>query len=79
MRLAECWLTGYGCEVNINRFWYAANNAYSNGSRDICLILGQVFKDGKICPKDLNKAKNYFEEGARRGNELCEKALNDMK
>lgn len=28
--VAECWLDGYGCEINLNCFWNSANEAYKN-------------------------------------------------
>ena len=74
-RMAECWLTGYGCEVNLNCFWNAANKAYEKGCVEVCYLLGSVYRDGKICPKDVQKAKAYFEEGAKRGSEACKKEL----
>lgn len=77
-RLAECWLTGYGCEINLNCFWNCANEAYKNGSADVCHLLGSVYRDGKICPRDAAKAKAYFEEGAKRGSEDCRKALKEL-
>ncbi len=76
--LAKYWLNGYGCEVNLNCFWNAADKSYKNGSADVCFLLGTVYKEGKICPKDLKKAKSYLEEGAKRGSEECKKALADF-
>ena len=78
-RLAECYLTGYGCEPNAKMFWKAAEDAYKNGSATICLTLGNVYRDGKICPRDLQKAKEYYTEGVKRGNKNCQKALDEIK
>ena len=78
-RLAECYLTGYGCEPNARMFWKAAEDAYKNGSATICLTLGNVYRDGKICPRDLKKAKEYYAEGVKRGDENCKKELSELK
>ena len=78
-RLAECFLTGYGCEPNAKMFWKAAEDAYKNGSATICLTLGNVYRDGKICPRDLKKAREYYAEGVKRGNKNCQKALDAIK
>ncbi|MBQ7395822.1 MAG: sel1 repeat family protein [Lentisphaeria bacterium] len=78
-RLAECWLTGCGCEPNTELFWWAAEEAYKNGSAAICLTLGNVFRDGKICPKDIRRAETYYKEGVKRGNPDCKKALSNLK
>ena len=78
-RLAECYLTGYGCEPNAKMFWKAAEEAYKNGSATICLTLGNVYRDGKICPRDLKKAKEYYAEGVKRGDENCKKELSELK
>lgn len=78
-RLAECFLTGYGCEPNAKMFWKAAEDAYKNGSATICLTLGTVYQDGKICPRDLKKAREYYAEGVKRGNKNCQKALDAIK
>ena len=77
-RLAECYLTGYGCEINLNSFWNCANEAYKNGCVEVCYLLGSVYRDGKICARDVAKAKAYFEEGAKRGSEDCKKALKGL-
>ena len=74
-RLEECYLTCYGCEINLNCFWNNANEAYKNGCVDVCYLLGSVYRDGKICAKDMAKAKAYFEEGAKRGSKECKDAL----
>ena len=74
-RLAECWLNGRGCEVNLNCFWNAADEACKNGNAEVCYLLGTVYRDGKICAKDPARAKACFEEGAKRGSENCKKAL----
>ena len=79
VRLAECFLNGYGCEKNLNCFWNIVQKAYENGSSDVCLILGNVYRDGKICPRDLKKAREYYAEGVKRGNEACKKALDTLK
>lgn len=78
-RLAECWLTGYGCEPNTKMFWHFANIAYEKGSSSICRILGNVYRDGKIIPRNLKKAKEYYAEGVKRGNQECQKALDAIK
>ena len=78
-RLAECFLTGYGCEPNAKMFWKAAEDAYKNGSATICLTLGNVYRDGKICPRDLKKAREYYAEGVKRGNKICQQALDELK
>jgi TPR repeat protein len=78
-RLAECFLTGYGCEPNAKMFWKAAEDAYKSGSATICLTLGNVYRDGKICPRDLKKAREYYAEGEKRGNKNCQKALDALK
>ena len=78
-RMAECWLNGYGCEVNLNCFWNSANKAHENGCVEVCYLLGSVYRDGKICAQDQKKAKAYFEEGAKRGSEQCKKALAELK
>jgi TPR repeat protein len=78
-RLAECLLVGYGCEQNIDMFWQIAKKAYDNMSSSICFILGKVYQEGKICPPDLKKAKEYYEEGIKRGNEKCKKALAELE
>ena len=72
-------MKGYGCEPNVSLFWKIAEKAYKNGSAPICLILGNVYQEGKICPRDLKKAKEYYTEGVKRGNEKCKKALEAMK
>ena len=77
-KLAECWLTGYGCETNLDQFWSNANEAYKNGCVEVCYLLGSVYRDGKICPKDMAKAKAYFEEGAKRGSKECKEALTGL-
>ena len=74
-RLAECWLNGYGCEVNQNCFWRCAEEAYKNGCVEVCYLLGSVFRDGKICPRDPVRAKAYFREGVKRGSKRCKEAL----
>ena len=74
-KLAECWLNGYGCEINLNCFWNSANEAYKNGCVEVCYLLGSVYRDGKICARDMAKAKTYFAEGAKRGSERCKDAL----
>ncbi len=78
-RLAECYLTGYGCEPNAKMFWKTAEDAYKNGSATICLTLGNVYRDGKICPRNLKKAREYYAEGVKRGNDACQKALDALK
>lgn len=78
-RLAECYLTGYGCEPNAKMFWKAADEAYKKGSATICLTLGNVYQNGKICPRDLKKARAYYAEGVKRGNKNCQKALDELK
>ncbi|MBE6405521.1 MAG: SEL1-like repeat protein [Lentisphaerae bacterium] len=77
--LADCWLNGRGCDVNLGMFWKAANSAYKKGSHNICLIMGDVYREGKIIPKDLKKAKEYYSEGAKRGNKKCREQLDKMK
>lgn len=78
-RLAECYLFGYGCEPNAKMFWKAAENAYKKGSATICLTLGNVYRDGKICPRDLKTAREYYAEGVKRGNKICQQALDELK
>jgi TPR repeat protein len=77
--LAQCYLFGYGCEPNTKMFWKAANHAYKKGSATICLILGNVYRDGKICPRDLQKAGTYYAEGVKRGSKKCKEALAALK
>lgn len=77
-RLAECWLNGYGCKVNLKCFWNFANKAYENHCAEVCYLLGTVYQDGKICAQDQKKAKEYFEEGAKRGSEQCKEALKEF-
>ena len=57
----------------------SAEEAYKNGSAAICLTLGNVFRDGKICPKDIRRAETYYKEGVKRGNPDCKKALSNLK
>lgn len=45
----------------------------------ICLTLGTVYQDGKICPRNLKKAREYYAEGVKRGNKNCQKALEELK
>ena len=78
-RLAECYLFGYGCEPNAKMFWKAADEAYKKGSATICLTLGNVYREGKICPRDLKKARECYVEGVKRGNKYCQKALDELK
>ena len=78
-RLAECWLYGRGCEQNIKMFWKFAEMAYKNGSPTACLILGDVYREGKICPRDINKTKAYFAEGAKRGDKSCQIELSKLR
>ncbi|MBE6379234.1 MAG: sel1 repeat family protein, partial [Lentisphaerae bacterium] len=77
--LATCYLNGFGCEPNSNMFWKFSDIAYKNGSAEICLALGDVFRDGKITPKNLKKAREYYTEGVKRGNQSCRKALDSLK
>ena len=77
-KLAECWLTGYGCDFNYNYFWKSAEKARRNGCVEVYHLLGSVYRDGEICPRNLNKAKEYFEEGAKRGSERCREALKKL-
>ena len=74
-KLAECLLNGYGCEVNHQAFLACAEKAYQDGHADVCYLLGTVYRDGKIGPKDSVKAKAYFKEGAKRGSAKCKNAL----
>lgn len=78
-RLAECWLYGRGCEQNIDMFWKFADMAYKNGSPTACLILGDVYREGKICSRDINKTKAYFAEGAKRGDKSCQVELSKLR
>ena len=77
-KMAECLLTGYGCEINLDCFWKNAKEAYDKGCVEVCYLLGSVYRDGKICARDMAKAKAYFEEGVKRGSENCKKALMDL-
>lgn len=74
-KLAECLLNGYGCEVNHQAFLACAEKTYQDGHADVCYLLGTVYRDGKIGPKDSIKAKAYFKEGAKRGSAKCKNAL----
>ena len=74
-KLAECWLTGYGCDINYDYFWKSAEKAFKNGCVEVCHLLGTVYRDGKIRPRDLDKAKAYFQEGAKRGSKRCAEEL----
>lgn len=74
-KLAECWLNGIGCNVNHSLFWKYAGMARKNGSAEVCHLLGTVYREGKICPRDPEKAKACFEEGAKRGSARCKDAL----
>ncbi|MBQ9770363.1 MAG: SEL1-like repeat protein [Lentisphaeria bacterium] len=78
-KLAKCWMNGYGCSVNLDMFWNAANTAFKNGSPLICLTLGDIYMEGSIVPKDLKKAKFYYEEGKKRGNQDCTIRLKKLK
>lgn len=77
-KLAECWLTGYGCDVNHEYFWKSAEKAFRNGCVEVCHLLGTVYRDGKICPRDMEKAKAYFQEGAKRGSKRCREELKKL-
>lgn len=77
-RMAECKLNGYGCEVDLNCFWKWASIAYGKGCVEVCYLLGSVFRDGKICAKDLKEARKYFEIGVKRGSKQCMKALKEL-
>lgn len=72
-------LSGYGYAPNAKMFWEAADEAYKKGSATICLTLGNVYRDGKIYPRDLKKAREYYTEGVKRGNKACQKALDATK
>ena len=78
-KLAFCWLEGYGCNVNMDMFREASAKAFKEGSDSICLILGCDYMEGKVVPKDLKKARFYFEEGKKRGDQLCAEMLTKLK
>ena len=77
-KMAECLLTGYGCEINLDCFWKNAKEAYDKGCVEVCYLLGSVYRDGKICARDMTKAKSYFEEGVKRGSKQCKDALSKL-
>jgi len=74
-QLALCLLKGTGCVVNVNMALKMAEEAFKNGEAESCSLLGNIYREGKIVPKNAAKAKQYFEEGVKRGDIESRKAL----
>ena len=74
-QLACCLLNGDGCAVNVNLALAMAEKAFKNGAPESCSLLGYLYKEGKVVARDEAKAKQYFEEGVKRGDEESKKAL----
>ncbi len=74
-QLAFCLLNGDGCSVNVNLALKMAEEAYKNGDPQSCSLLGNLYKEGKVVSRDEAKARQYFEEGVKRGDEESKKAL----
>lgn len=74
-QLACCLLQGIGCAVNTNVALEMAEEAYQNGESQSCSLLGSLYMEGAIVPKNEAKAKQYYEEGVKRGDRESRKAL----
>lgn len=74
-QLAQCFLNGIGCVANLNLALTLAEEAYKNGNPQSCSLLGNLYKEGKVVTRDDAKAKQYFEEGVKRGDIESRKAL----
>ena len=73
--LAYCLLNGFGCSVNTNIALKMAEMAFQNGNAQSCSLLGSIYRDGIVVPQNKAKAKQYFEEGVKRGDTESKKAL----
>ncbi|MGI5872600.1 MAG: tetratricopeptide repeat protein [Bacillota bacterium] len=73
--IACCLLKGIGCSVNTNMALKMAETAFQNGEPQSCSLLGGLYRDGIVVPKNEAKAKQYFEEGVKRGDTESKKAL----
>lgn len=52
-----------------------AEYAFQNGDARSCSLLGGLYRDGIVVPRNESKAKQYFEEGVRRGDKESKRAL----
>lgn len=73
--IASCLLEETGCSVNVNMALKMAEYAFQNGDAQSCSLLGGLYRDGIVVPRNESKAKQYFEEGVRRGDNESKRAL----
>ena len=56
--------------------WY--NRAISGGFSAACINLGTMYRIGHGIPRDIKQAREVYEIGARRGDQMCKDILEIM-
>ncbi len=73
--IACCLLKGIGCAVNTDMALKMAEIAFQNGEAQSCSLLGDLYRAGIVVPQNEAMAKQYYEEGVKRGDMESKKAL----
>jgi len=71
-------LHGFGCKANVAKGIELLQEAFDNGEVSSCDWLGHIYGDGQVVPRDVAKARAYYEEGVKRGMAECAEGLRKL-